>query len=292
MDKSAQPGDRGVSVADTAKWVAMYRAIESERPDALFRDPYARRLAGARGEEILGSMPRGRSYGWPMVVRTAVIDELIGHCIRDGAVDLVVNLAAGFDVRPYRLDLPANLRWIEVDYPATLDEKSQALAGEKPRCQLERIGVDLADSSVRRALLARIDNMGGTALVIAEGLMIYLSREQAGELAQDLHAVSNVRWWVLDIAAPFILKLMTRIWSRRLGASATFRFAPQEGAAFYDAYGWRLIQYRSAWLEAQRLGRQPPVALIWKMLYPRYGRQERIRTSGPMTGVVLLERNR
>lgn len=39
-------------VSDTALWVAVYRARETERPDALFRDPYARRLAGARGEQI------------------------------------------------------------------------------------------------------------------------------------------------------------------------------------------------------------------------------------------------
>jgi len=37
------------SVSDTARWVALYRAMESDRPDALFRDPYARRLAGAAG---------------------------------------------------------------------------------------------------------------------------------------------------------------------------------------------------------------------------------------------------
>ena len=40
------------NVSDTAIWVAMYRAIESERPDALFNDPYARRLSGERGERI------------------------------------------------------------------------------------------------------------------------------------------------------------------------------------------------------------------------------------------------
>ncbi|MGD0484992.1 MAG: hypothetical protein ABSB58_10150, partial [Gemmatimonadales bacterium] len=33
-------------VSDTARWVAVHRAMESERPDALFRDPFARRLAG------------------------------------------------------------------------------------------------------------------------------------------------------------------------------------------------------------------------------------------------------
>ena len=61
------------NVSDTARWVAIYRAMESERPDALFRDPYARRLGGERGEAIVRAMPRGRSMAWPMIVRTAVM---------------------------------------------------------------------------------------------------------------------------------------------------------------------------------------------------------------------------
>ena len=68
-------------VSDTARWVALYRAMESERPDALFHDPYARRLAGPRGERIVDTMPKGRSWAWPMIVRTAVMDELILRAI-------------------------------------------------------------------------------------------------------------------------------------------------------------------------------------------------------------------
>ena len=48
------------NVSDTASWVAVYRAMESERPDAHFNDPYARRLAGERGQAIVDAMPRGR----------------------------------------------------------------------------------------------------------------------------------------------------------------------------------------------------------------------------------------
>ena len=39
-------------VTDTARWVAHYSALESERPDALFSDPFARRLACERGQSI------------------------------------------------------------------------------------------------------------------------------------------------------------------------------------------------------------------------------------------------
>jgi O-methyltransferase involved in polyketide biosynthesis len=53
MREFLMPADPLVSnVSDTARWVAAYRAMESARPDALFRDPYADRLAGARGHAI------------------------------------------------------------------------------------------------------------------------------------------------------------------------------------------------------------------------------------------------
>ena len=46
-------GDEGGlrNISDTAHWVAFYRALESERPDALFRDPFARPLAGAHADD-------------------------------------------------------------------------------------------------------------------------------------------------------------------------------------------------------------------------------------------------
>ncbi len=38
-------------VSDTAFMVAIYRAIETKRADALFRDPLAAKLAGSHGED-------------------------------------------------------------------------------------------------------------------------------------------------------------------------------------------------------------------------------------------------
>jgi methyltransferase (TIGR00027 family) len=289
MTRSPAPS-QAISVADTAKWVAMYRAIESERPDALFHDPFARRLAGKRGAEILERMPRGRAFAWPMIVRTALIDELISRAVLRDGVDLVVNLAAGLDARPYRMDLPPSLHWVEVDYPTTIDEKAAALAGETPRCNLERLGADLADLDARRALFERLGSTGTRGLVITEGLMVYLTAEQAGGFARDLATVPNFRFWVTDIAAPWVLKLMKRTWSRGFADASVFRFAPEEGAVFYARFGWQLAEYRSTFLESRRLKRESPMAWIWPLLYPRVIRQEATRRSGPMTGTILLER--
>src|SRR5437762_10416901 len=129
--------------------------MESERPDALFHDPYARRLAGERGERILASMKQGRTWAWPMIVRTAVMDELILRAIARDRVDTVLNLAAGLDTRPYRLPLAPALRWIDVDFPDVVDYKQGQLAGQRPACALEYVGVDLNDAARRGALFAQ-----------------------------------------------------------------------------------------------------------------------------------------
>ena len=72
-----------------------------------------------------------------MVIRTVIIDDLIKRAIAKG-VDTIINLGAGLDTRPYRMDLPRSLRWIEVDYFHVIALKETRLAEETPRCRLER----------------------------------------------------------------------------------------------------------------------------------------------------------
>ena len=100
------------NISDTARWVAYYRAMETERPDAIFRDPFASKLAGERGQNIVDSVPQGRAMAWAMIVRTAVFDEIILDRVRNGGCDTVLNLAAGLDTRAWRMNLPASLRWM------------------------------------------------------------------------------------------------------------------------------------------------------------------------------------
>src|SRR5450755_681922 len=155
-------------ISDTARWVAVYRALESERKDALFRDPFASRLAGQRGRDIAETIWSSvRRNSWPLVVRTLLIDQLVMKSIAEGA-DLVLNLAAGLDARPYRLPLPPTLTWVEVDLPAILEEKERALASETPVCNLRREAVDLSSSLLRNAFLERALQGARRALVVTE----------------------------------------------------------------------------------------------------------------------------
>lgn len=254
------------NVSDTAHWVAVYRAWETERRNPIFRDRFARRLAGPRGEAIVKAMPRGRAWAWPMIVRTAVMDELILRAVNRDGVRTVVNLAAGLDARPWRLDLPLKLTWLDVDLPDIQQYKRETLAGEQPQCQLEWVPADLADAGARRAVLKRVGAIPGSALVITEGLLIYLERDQVMGLATDLAATANIRWWLLDIASPGLLKMMGRTWGKHVTQSAPFRFAPEEDTAFFEPAGWKELEYRSMFDESIRLKRTMRFARFWSLV--------------------------
>jgi methyltransferase (TIGR00027 family) len=278
------------NVSDTAKWVAVYRAMETERPDAIFRDPFAARLAGAEGEAIVDGMSRGRSMAWAMIVRTAIFDEIILDRIRNGGVDTVLNLAAGLDARAWRLPLPPTLRWIDVDLPGILDYKTNTLRNDNPVCRYEAIRADLTDVGRRQALFTQVNSESSRVLVITEGLLVYLTAEQVGDLAAELHAHGRFNWWLTDLASPMLLKLMQRMWGKSVNAgNAPFQFAPAEGAGFFAKFGWRKSEFRSSMAEAQRLKREMTGMWLWRLLGKLRSKasQQEMMTGN---GFLLMER--
>src|SRR5262249_28920198 len=150
-------------------------------------------------------------------------------------VDTILNLGAGLDTRPYRLPLPPELRWVEVDQESILRVKEEALANERPRCSLERIALDLSRVEERRALFAEIGRASRCVLVLTEGLLIYLRRDDVASLARDLARAPNVSRWVLDLASPGLVRLFMRRASGFLGA-APMRFGPPEGVSFFEPF--------------------------------------------------------
>lgn len=264
--------------------------METERPDALFRDPFARRLAGERGEDITRRMRRGRSSGNPMIVRTIVLDEIILDAVTRLGADMVVNLAAGLDARPWRLPLPSHLRWVDVDFPDMLQYKGDMLRDATPVCRYEAIPTDLTDPAARRALFARLGGEAKRAIVVSEGLLIYLTADDVASLAADLRAVPSFRWWLFDLASPRLLKMMRRMWGKSVEAgNAQFKFGPREGPDFFERFGWRVSLFRSGFEEMYRRKRSVPGIGFWLFLMrfmPRSRRDEVRR----FVGYVLLER--
>jgi methyltransferase (TIGR00027 family) len=242
------------NISDTALWVAHYRAEETDRPDAVFRDPYARALAGERGAQIAGAQPFSNQNSWSFVARTYAIDRMVADEVRAGA-DVVINLAAGLDTRPYRMDLSASLRWTEMDLGPILDYKDEILGSAQPVCRVERIRVDLADRNARRLALTTALAGSGRAVVLTEGLLIYLDEDQVSGLARDLHDL-GVATWIVDISSPALLKMLReRVGGMIAAAGAPFKFAPENGPDFFIPLGWKPVEIVSLLKTAGRLKR-------------------------------------
>jgi methyltransferase (TIGR00027 family) len=273
------------NVSDTARWVAVYRATESARPDAVFNDPYAHRLAGERGREIVATVPGMMRSGWWLVARTKVIDDIILEAI-DAGCDRVLNLAAGLDTRPYRLELPADFSWVEGDLPGLVAEKEQLLAGETPRCRLTRYPVDLADPAARQRFLDEALAGATKALVLTEGLLMYLEPSDVADLSQAL-VRPEVAWWMLDLAGPGLKKWMNDK-SGGLLRNAPFKFAPDNGVGYFEDLGWRVGEVESVFVVAHRLRRLPWfLRLVARLPQPDAHRPPRNR---PWSAVIRLTR--
>ncbi|HEY4217442.1 MAG TPA: class I SAM-dependent methyltransferase [Gemmatimonadaceae bacterium] len=278
------------SVSDTARWVAAYRAMETERARGIIRDPYAARLAGDRGRQMAAEMPRSSDAAWSMAVRTAVIDEIVLDLTRGGKVDAVMNLAAGLDARPWRLDLPKTLRWFDVDLPAILQHKTHELRTERPRVAYEAIEADLRDAAIRHAVFSTVARDAERVLVMSEGLLVYLEPNTVAELAADLHAHAAFRWWVFDLISSQVARMVEKSWGERLErANAPFRFAPAEGTGFFTPFGWRETQFRSMMEEGRRLGRDMPKGWFWRTV-ARVAPADKREAMRRMSGIALLAR--
>lgn len=184
--------------------VAACRALETECADGFVHDPFAARLAGERGMAILNGIPHPELMRFGIGVRSRFLDQLLLEALASESIATVLSIGCGLDTRPWRLELPPGLRWIDVDFADLLDYKDGVMANEKPRCRRERFTADLNDAGQRRALYA----MAGPspALMITEGLLMYLPAQTVEALAAESWRQSGIAQWISDITTTAFAK--------------------------------------------------------------------------------------
>ena len=282
-NKMNQPPTPLRNISDTAFLVATYREIESERPDAIFKDPYAALLSGDQGRRIVKSFNGNKNHSWFLVARTSILDGWILELIKSQNIDTVLNLAAGLDTRAYRLNLPTTLKWYDVDLPEILSYKENQLAPYKPNCILEYVKLNLADVSARNLLFKKIAGESQNTLVVSEGFLMYLTPEIAASLAKDLSQFPQFKYWLAELLGPYQLRWIKLKWGKQFEqANAVMNFAPAEGPDFFIPCGWNPEKFKSSLLEAVRLKRAPLGAKLLtsiRILLPKF-LVKRLNTAG------------
>jgi methyltransferase (TIGR00027 family) len=275
-------------ISDTAFLVAAYRAMESERPDFLFKDPHARQLVGQHGPDLVAQLKDGHNSSWFLVARTLILDEWIKELIAKENIKIVLNLAAGLDTRAFRLELPTNLNWYDIDLPEITQYKEKIVKTVTPICKHHFISLDLAQREQRNQFFDSVAKPSQKALIISEGFLMYLNPQQAAELAKDLGKYSSFRFWLAELIGPVQLKLIQLKWGKAFKeANSEMQFAPGNGAAFFNPYGWATRDFKSSLDKAIEIQRAPSGAILLRTLFSLFPRA--ISKGINTAGIALLE---
>ncbi len=239
-------------VSDTALMVAACRALETELEDAFVKDPFAARLAGKRGFAIVDSMSHSEVMKLGMAIRTRFLDELLLEALSEYPISTVLSVGCGLDTRPWRMDLPSDLRWIEVDFADVLDYKEKLMSDETPRCRRERLTVDLIDPAQRIAMYQAAGS--SLSLMITEGLLLYLPAATVEDLAAESWKRSGIAHWITDITTSAFSNVLGRGTDterpiRHVQASDALK--GEEILKLLKRYGWTTAAMRSYITDAE-----------------------------------------
>jgi methyltransferase (TIGR00027 family) len=181
------------NISLTAVAIAHFRALESSRDDRLFDDALAAPLVAASGLPMsqisLSDVVAGRVYE-SVAARTRYLDERIVGAV-DGGCKQVVILAAGLDTRAFRLRVPTDTRYFEIDLQELVQFKESTLTNEGAvsPCQRIALSADLLADWTTALQEAGFDPRAPTVWV-AEGLFMYFTDDQSESLLAEISTVS------------------------------------------------------------------------------------------------------
>lgn len=237
------------TVSLTAQWTAAIRALENEKgSDALFRDDLARELAQPDGFELLQRYKGGGVREF-VVIRTRFFDDACAAALREEpAIRQIVMVAAGMDTRAYRLDWPQGTKVYEVDHGELLAEKTARLhqIGGPSRALRINVAADLA-RDWRGPLIGAGFDPSKPALWLAEGLLFFLTEEQAGEVLSTCRAMSAMgSRLVVDMASRSLLNSpFSQIFLAALRKDGVgWRFGTDAPEAWLKQQGWSVLDLR------------------------------------------------
>ena len=152
------------------------RAVETQRPDALFND----KLAVAMLDQIDYDYSRFEESimsNTGIAIRTVIFDTLVSDFIARNPEAVVINIAAGLDTRFTRVD-SGRLLWYDIDLPQSIDVRRQVFTQTARNKQI-------AHDILTPGWAGEIERREAT-LIIIEGLLMYFTESQVRNLLNML----------------------------------------------------------------------------------------------------------
>ena len=218
-------------------------------PETMLQTVYAcARESAGRGairdetaEQIIGSLDYDFSLAEKdtamrsgVIARTIVLDRLVGAWLGRHPGTVVVNLACGLDTRCYRMK--GYQHWYNLDLPETITVRQQLLPESGAISQLAMSAMDDWGAAIRE--------MDAPALVIIEGLTMYLSEADVRRIFEVIAARLPKAEVFVETMNPAVAK---RFKERSIeGSHAKFTWGVKHGRALAALLpGFRFVEEHS-----------------------------------------------
>lgn len=155
-------------------YIPLYGKAFVSRKGIILRDPRAEEIWEKEGFPLKGKSA-SRWLAYYMAMRSAAFDRWVGEKLEGDPTAVVLHLGCGLDSRILRAGNGSHL-WFDVDFPEVIAERRRYFA-ESQRYRM--LGADLRSGWLKEV-------PGGTAIVVMEGVSMYLRPEELRQILSEL----------------------------------------------------------------------------------------------------------
>jgi O-methyltransferase involved in polyketide biosynthesis len=178
-------------VAETLMITLYARSVETQREDAIVRDPQAVEIA-QQVDYDFSKYQKGWSSQLGVSLRIRAFDQRVRQFLETHPRAMVVNLGAGLCTRFSRVD-NGEVRWYDVDFPEVIDLKQQLISQSN---RYQYIGRSLFD-------FTWIDEIhrepNQPLLIILEGVTPYLTESEVKSLLKQVRDRCSPATLIMDV---------------------------------------------------------------------------------------------
>jgi methyltransferase (TIGR00027 family) len=228
-------------VARTAFYCCVIRADDAASPRPICGDTLAARFLDDEARRGVASLLRFPAPAASNVARHRLIDDLLRVRLARDPGCRVILPGAGFDTRAFRL--PGG-RWWELDDPQLIGYKEERLPARTAPNPLTRVPVSFQTDTLASHLAPLAGDDG--ALVVIEGVTMYLGDETLAEMATAVRNALPRATLVCDLMTPAFARTFSRSLRRELARlGATFGARREHPRRIIERAGYALRERHS-----------------------------------------------
>ena len=258
-------------ISRTAYYTLGVRAWDASQPKPVCGDSFAKNFMNEEAQNVWREFKDLLMPNASNAARHAIIDTYLRDALSVASDSQIVIIGAGFDTRAFRIKGGA---WIEVDELAIITYKESRLAASKAHNTLTRISIDFATDSLSDRLTPF--KKPGTAHIIIEGVLMYLTHEQRRRLISDLKNLFPKHIIYCDLMRQsFFEKYGRPIHEKIIALGASFKDMSEHPENLFLDNGYKMLSCVSIPLYAARNARIgiPPFVIRYFLKTLRDGYQ-------------------